>query len=102
MVLVTVVEVDVVVVDYSDSDSNSNSNSSLFSQEEKNIFLISDEKLLTIEVLGRDKKTQNCFSEPIRLNAIGITSTIECRKGKELLYEFINDKNFKHITNALA
>jgi len=80
---------------------NNSSSNIINKQENKNIFMISDEKVFVVEVLNSDKKTINCFSDPIRLNAIGISSTIECKSGKELVYEFINDSHFSLVAKDL-
>ena len=69
--------------------------------ENKNIFLISDEKLLLFEVLDNEGKTINCLSEPISLNTIGLITTIECKKNKELIYEFIEDSHLSLVSKDL-
>jgi vacuolar protein sorting-associated protein 13A/C len=78
-----------------------NSYSSFNKEEEKNIFLISEEKVFVVEVLNDDKKSINCFSEPIRLNAIGLSSSIECKNGKEAKYEFIHDTHLSLVAKDL-
>jgi len=78
-----------------------NNSMNLNKEEEKNIYLIPDEKVFIVEVLNKEKKTQNCFSQPIRLNAIGLSSTLECKKGNELIYQFINDAHLSLVAKDL-